>query len=1406
MKLEQVEARQLMAADFHVVDDINRITNGFEDPSPVVQVGSIGYFTAHTAATGRELFKTNGTHSGTTLVKDVFPGPADSALTDLTNVGGVLYFAANDGTNGTELWRSNGTAAGTVMVKNIRAGIAGSGPEFLTNMNGILFFSASSEDGNILWKSDGTSDGTVIVKPYSSTSGANFPAHLINANGILYFSATNTNFGREVWKSDGTAAGTVIVADATPGTQGTQKRSSNPRQFTNVGSTVYFVAEPTVATPNEYRTELWRTTGTNSSTIQLTYSSQEDGIHSLIDVSGTLFFSGNGELIKSNGTIEGTVLVKNINDFGSGSVRNLANVGGILYFSAFYSVHVPPNSTDTKGSELWKSDGTAAGTVLVRDINPGQGSSFPGELTNVNGVLYFTALDETEDIGLWKSNGTSAGTIKIIGTPKGYAQHNLVNFAGTLFFSADDTNFYLDHLWKSDGTTAGTVPVRNVDSNDSNPSELTNVNDDLFFVANDGESGNELWSNNGFTTFRVADINSGTNSSNPHSLLNANGKLYFAASRALSGPELWTSDGTEAGTDQVADIRSGLAGSSPAELVNIGSAVYFTADNGTQGRELWRVSGRGATLVKDIRPGLASSGITGLTVVGTTLYFQANDGTNGPELWKSDGTSAGTVMVKNIRSGSIGSLPNNLTAVGSLLYFQATEGTNGRELWRSDGTSAGTFMVRNIHNRGVGIGSYPAQLTNVNGMLYFRASDGATGGELWKSNGTSAGTLRVKDIFAGTGSSYPSELTNVNGKLFFTAVDSLNDGELWTSDGTATGTVRVRNISATSSSFPISLTNVNGLLYFAADDSISGNELYKSDGTALGTTRIASFVPGFFGGNPINITTVGTRVFLSADSDYQGRELWVQDVLEATTRDDIFTVKVAESGTNVTVSYASSILQAPVVRGIFPISQELSIDGLTGNDVLRIEGTTGADLFDVSTSGIRTNGALLATSNFESRTLAGLAGNDTYRFTIEVQSLGAFRLDEAGGGVDTIDMSPINTSVNLNLNNSLQQSVNPKLALQLLSNSTFENAIGGQGNDVIIGNALSNTLRGNSGDDTLVSGLGDDVLMGEAGNDTLNGAVGNDTLQGGADDDRYLFDVNADPELDQLLELPGEGSDTLDFGLHSTPITLHLGLTTVQAVHVNRTIQLSAIDTFENAIGGSAADALTGSAVGNALTGGGGNDDLRGGLGDDTYVFGSPIFSEADQITELAGAGLDTISFATLSIPVTLNLATTAVQNVHTNRTLRLSSAVTFENAVGGSENDILAGNGLANVLVGNGGSDQLTGLGKRDMLIGGLGADTLSGGDDEDILIAGTTLHDQVFGNLNSLLSTWTSAATQVDRIIALRSGVGSPPVALVKEVDVLDDGGSLDSLTGAGSLDWFFRSIDDLVTDLNGEVIDEI
>jgi trimeric autotransporter adhesin len=423
----------------------------------------------------------------------------------------------------------------------------------------------------------------------------------------------------------------------------------------------------------------------------------------------------------------------------------------------------------------------------LKDIYAGTSNAVDGSEPSVavGNNSYFAATNATTGMELWKTDGTTAGTVLLKDIFTGAADaypSNLINVAGTLFFTADDGVNGIE-LWKTDGTNAGTVLVKNINTgiSSSYPNNFLRVNNVLYFVANDGIKGYELWKTDGTNagTVLVKDIYTGIDDAYPKNLTNVNGTIYFTATTAAEGEELWKTDGTTAGTVMVKDIETGVVGSSINQILNIANTIYFQAYTTTNGYDLWKSDGTagGTVLLKDINSVSSHADISNMVNVNGIIYYRATDGTNGYELWKTDGTAAGTTMVKDISTTSYGGYPSNIIGINNTLYFVANDGINGYELWKSDGTTANTILVKDI--QAGALGSFAKFLTNVNGNLFFVATTSTDGDEVWKSDGTNAGTVLLGNINTAATGATAQLLVNNNQQLYLQANEAAIGNEYW---------------------------------------------------------------------------------------------------------------------------------------------------------------------------------------------------------------------------------------------------------------------------------------------------------------------------------------------------------------------------------------------------------------------------------------------------------------------------------------------------------------------------------------------------------------------------------------------------------------------------------------------------
>ena len=637
------------------------------------------------------------------LVKSLqFPNDFGYPPGNFINANGFLFFSAQNSFNGgRQIWKSDGTSDSTKAMTNIASGY---GVSEIAHVNGTVFFSGveaalpPNSAGEQLFRLNSLNNvtkfptastrnltvfGNRLVFTHESQAGAilysvgandaaltillnNWASNLTVAGTTLFFVSGNAATGRELWKSN--TAGTGPVQDFMPG-----PADANISDISARGSEVFFAS---------------------------------DGSGSTI---------GGNELRSSNGTLNGIVTVKNIGRAGS-FPKEFVQMGSNIYFTA--------DDVDA-GRELWKTNGTIGNAVRVADLIPGTTGSNPsnlivitngaiqtlffeakslnngrelfklenalnaapkrisdiivgagnagiGNMTNVNGVLHFTATQNLLGLGdrIFKVNAIRTG-VETTGGPMTFA-NNLKAMGSTLFFTQSPQvgPRLLNKLVNGLASQIGMFAVV-AGQADPIPQQLTVVGTRLFFTVADGPI-TRIWVTNAAAT-SVSQVSS----HNASDLTNFNGRLVFTVpsdniagqssifrvNTAFNGADLLATSSSIGGlratntdlfffrafnqgevylskittvSNSVVILRAFSKGNTgiATEMIVAGSNLFFTMNNAGTGHELWKSNGDITALVSDIRPGIGHSNIQSLAVCGTDLFFSANNLTNGQEPWK----------------------------------------------------------------------------------------------------------------------------------------------------------------------------------------------------------------------------------------------------------------------------------------------------------------------------------------------------------------------------------------------------------------------------------------------------------------------------------------------------------------------------------------------------------------------------------------------------------------------------------------------------------------------------------------------------------------------------------------------------------------------------------------------------
>ncbi|MDW3209058.1 MAG: DUF5018 domain-containing protein [Reichenbachiella sp.] len=646
----------------------------------------------------------------------------------------------------------------------------------------------------------------------------------------------------------------------------------------------------------------------------------------LVNVDGTLYFSGftnnrGYQMFTYDGTTSTGIFFRDGYGDQNWAANEFIKVGENIYF----------RSGDEGGLELRKYDGE---TVTDIDIYPGFDSSGPQWLTEYNGNLYFSAVDENDGRELWKYDGENLTSFDINDGAGSSDPEGLMVYNNELVFVANDATNGRE-IWTYDGENLASFNINGSGDGivNSFEDELTEYNGVLYFVGNDG-SGRELWAYDGTEVYNVNDdLVLEDELYEPRYLTLFDGKLFFEGYIGESvTDELCYFDGASVG---LADAS--VPASTISTIAATTTHLFFRGQNGN-GKELFVFDG--TDIVEfDLNEGEGESFPWYLTPVNDRLYFTATTPDHGEELWMHDGTNA---TVIDIYEGASGSTPRYLTANGGDIYLKAQgqiDGSSVSTLWKHDGTD-----LNYVDFSGQTSDAYPYYLTEFQDKLYFSAENEEFGGELYAYDGVSL--EMVDDIYEGGDGSYPEALTvfgdellffaeneignyfyvydgtsfmtyevdgnNVpmieyNGAVYFSGSDGSNGIELWKYDGSSIAMVQDINESGNSS--PEEFFIHDGMLFFKAWDGINGVELWMYNGTtATMVDNLATDVNGGHG-SPSDFTSYDGDLYFTSYSDDYGRELFVYNG-ESVSPIDIYTGTESSHATNLTVFDGKLVFRA----------------------------------------------------------------------------------------------------------------------------------------------------------------------------------------------------------------------------------------------------------------------------------------------------------------------------------------------------------------------------------------------------------------------------------------------------------------------------------------------------------------
>lgn len=753
-----------------------------------------------------------------------------------------------------------------------------SSPANLLKLNDQIIFSAqrNSEEGRELWSYNPTTQKSKLLKDIfpGHNSGMSGEPYFSKINTKVYFLAKNNFSNNQIWETDGTASGTLKAKDLTSNYEVIMKAVGDKLFiFSNKELYVYNPAnnELTLLKTFEYTSgtmkleafnnqlflaandgvngkEIWKSDGTVSGTTLLkdiapsSGSSISNDFKILTLNNGKFYFVANTatgyQLYESDGTTAGTVSVM---PFQNIFELNGVSAGNYFVFTGFGSAN--------GGLEPWISDGTAAGTHILKDILPGNSSSMGAnnKFVKVNNKIYFDSGSNgvSQSFGnyIWETDGTQAGTL-LFNTPTNNMLYGTSSDAQHLILTKP--NEY-NRFWIATGNSSQTFEITDLSMPLNNV--FIDLDSKIYLTGSNQKYGAELFSLNPVTqSASLASDISHFSSSSPHSYGVLNDNLIFIAADREFNNQFYKRDHT---TQQISRLSNFTSGTSSVGMftdfndtfIKVGNYLY-TKNNTPNFRSVfYRTDGTTGNSVMIPTPDTTTNDVAmHVNLNDNSLLFAGYNNVMGTELWKIDNSSSVPVLVKDISTDTMGSLYNTdprATVVNGFAYFVAKE--NGKlGIWKSDGTTANTLKTIQYTFQDGTDGNIQVVGSINNKLLYSTKKENynnTSNTELFASNGDLSSSVFLKSHSDLYGSAAISNGTEIFDNKLFYAVTGYPSG-LYSTDGTLAGTTEVSPINFNGA---VKFKKCGNQLFFTNNNA---NQLWKTDGTNTGTISLSTNLNG----------------------------------------------------------------------------------------------------------------------------------------------------------------------------------------------------------------------------------------------------------------------------------------------------------------------------------------------------------------------------------------------------------------------------------------------------------------------------------------------------------------------------------------------------------------------------------